>query len=77
MGGTLFAGTPPLVGGALAPTLGALGGVTFGLFAGIPGAVDGADACGVEGRCGFGCPEGAPGAGGVIRDISNLVSLSR
>src|SRR4051812_28429011 len=38
-GGTLFAGTPPLVGGALAPTLGALGGVTFGLFAGIPGAL--------------------------------------
>src|SRR2546423_1010485 len=66
--GTLFAGMPPAVGGPDAPTLGAFGVVTFGLFAATPGA----DACGVVGRCGLGCPDGAPGAGGVIRDIEDL-----
>jgi hypothetical protein len=47
--GTLFAGIPLAVGGAEAPTLGALGVVTFGLFAGAPGAA--ALDCG---RLGFG-----------------------
>src|SRR5687768_6744716 len=46
-GGTVFAGRPAPVGGADAPTAGALGGVTFGLFAPTPGAA----ACGLVGRC--------------------------
>jgi hypothetical protein len=66
-GGTMFAGRPAPVGGAEPPTVGALGGVTFGLFAPTPGA---ADACGFVGRCGFGCPDPAPGVGGVTRDIN-------
>src|SRR5688572_15802848 len=47
-GGTWFAGRPAPVGGADAPTDGALGGVAFGLFAPTPGAA----ACGLLGRCG-------------------------
>jgi hypothetical protein len=49
---------PPAVGGALAPTVGARGVVTAGLFAGMPGAVGlPALACGTGGalgRCGLG-----------------------
>src|SRR5687768_3422632 len=67
-GGTMFAGRPAPVGGAEAPTVGALGGVTFGLFAPTPGAADD-DACGFVGRCGLGCPDPAPGVGGVTRDM--------
>jgi hypothetical protein len=35
--GTLLAGTPPAVGGALAPTVGAFIDVTFGFCAAAPG----------------------------------------
>src|SRR3954467_5275418 len=74
-GGTWFAGRPLAVGGPDAPTLGALGGVTFGLFAPTPGPA--ADACGF-GRCGLGCPDPAPGVGGVTRDIkASIQSASR
>src|SRR5687768_17455376 len=67
-GRTLFAGWPPAVGGALAPTVGALTVVTFGLFAATPGPVAGAPACGA-GRCGCWGDPGV-GFGGVTRDIS-------
>jgi hypothetical protein len=73
-GDTLFAGWPPAVGGALAPSSGAFGVVTFGRCAGIPAAPAGAPpgCCGLPWRFGsFGVPEGVDGEGGVALDIRN------
>src|SRR5829696_2618027 len=60
--GTLLAGMPVRVGGALAPISGALGVVTFGLLAAMPGVVE-------DGLRGSGVPEGCGDGGGVMRDI--------
>src|SRR5689334_13546802 len=80
---TLLAGAPLAVGGALAPTLGALGVVTFGFCAGIPGFCCCCPAAGVPagdaaGRLfgSFGEPEGVEGEGGVMRDIGAILNSS-
>jgi hypothetical protein len=65
---------PPAVGGALAPTLGALGVVKFGFCAGIPGFC-GAAGFVAAGRL-FGSsgePDGVEGEGGVMRDIGAVL----
>ena len=77
-GETLFAGCPPAVGGALAPSSGAFGVVTFGRCAGIPGGggLRLLPACCWARRRRRALrvvrlPEGVDGEGGVTLDISN------